>query len=58
MLKPHDYGPDGVCNRCSHDSMSSGSNYCEANPKQVLDRHHGMVPNPKYVPPKEPEPQT
>lgn len=56
MMKRHDYGRDGVCNRCSHDSFSSGDDYCDDNPPKVLDRHHGMVPNPNYVPPEEQKP--
>lgn len=49
-MSPHRYGGDGVCVRCSHDSYSSGSDYCEDNPKRVLNRHKGMVPNPYYKP--------
>jgi len=51
MLKLHNYGGDGVCHRCSHDSFSSGSDYCESNPEKILDRVNGMVPNPNYKKP-------
>jgi hypothetical protein len=50
-IKPHDYGADGGCNRCSHDSFSSYSYGCEENPKKILDRRLGMVENPKYQAP-------
>jgi hypothetical protein len=52
-LRKHDYGRDGACSRCSHDCMSSGSDYCDDNPTHVLNRMIGMVPNAHYVSPAE-----